>query len=121
MKSINIPNSFDRITEYWSPQIAGRVNNAEVRLAKIKGEFDWHKHDEEDEAFFVVRGALSMRLRDRTVEMAEGDFFVVPRGVEHQPVADEECWIMMIEQIGALNTGDRITDKTKHDLPRLDT
>ncbi len=116
---LNIPSAFDRIPETWSPHIAGRVNGQEVRLAKIEGPFEWHDHEGVDEAFFVVKGRFTMRFRDHDVAMNKGDFLVVPAGVEHMPVADAECWIMMIENSGTLNTGDKVTDKTKTDLPVL--
>ncbi len=119
MNKINIPAAFDRIAECWSPHIAARVNGQEVRLAKIEGAFEWHHHDGVDEAFFVVKGAFVMRFRDRDVEMDEGDFITVPAGVEHMPVADKECWIMLIESAGALNTGEHVSERTKHELPDL--
>lgn len=119
IRKLNIPASFDRIPEPWSPHIAGRVNGQEVRLAKIDGAFEWHSHDGVEEAFFVVRGAFTMRFRDKDVAMEEGDFIVVPAGVEHMPVADKECWIMMIENAGTVNTGDNQSDRTKTDLPEL--
>ena len=119
MNKINIPAAFDRIAECWSPHIAARVNGQEVRLAKIEGEVEWHHHDGVDEAFFVVKGAFVMRFRDRDVEMDEGDFITVPAGVEHMPVADKECWIMLIESAGTLNTGAHESERTKRDLPDL--
>lgn len=119
LKKINIPKAFDQIGECWSPHIAARVNTQEVRLAKIDGPFEWHHHDSVDEAFFVVKGDFTMRFRDRDVEMSEGDFIVVPAGVEHMPVAEKECWIMMIENAGTLNTGESESDRTKRDLPHL--
>jgi len=119
IRKINIPSSFDRINETWSPHIAARLNGQEVRLAKLDGAFDWHHHDGVDEAFFVVKGAFTMRFRERDVAMEEGDFLVVPAGVEHMPVADEECWVMLIENAGTLNTGAEITERSKVDLPEL--
>jgi mannose-6-phosphate isomerase-like protein (cupin superfamily) len=119
IRKLNIPAAFDRIPEPWSPHIAARVNGQEVRLAKIEGAFDWHLHDGVDELFFVVRGRFVMRFRDRDVAMEEGDLIVVPANVEHMPVADEECWIMMVEDAGTRNTGDKITEKTKTELPVL--
>lgn len=119
MRKLNIPSAFDRVAETWSPHIAGRVNNQEVRLAKIDGPFEWHSHDGVDEAFFVIKGSFTMRFRDQDVSMKEGDFLVVPAGAEHMPVADEECWIMMIENAGTLNTGANQSDRTKTDLPEL--
>ena len=120
MKKINIPASFDQVDALWSPHIAARLNGQEVRIAKIDGAFDWHHHDGVDEAFFVVKGAFDMEFRDKTVAMEEGDLIVVPAGVEHRPVArDGECWIMMIETAGTLNTGERETERSKHALPEL--
>ena len=119
MKKINIPASFDRVNEHWSPHIAGQLNGQEVRIAKIEGEFEWHHHDGADEAFFVVKGGFTMRFRDKDVAMEEGDFIVVPAGVEHMPVAEKECWIMMFEPAGTLNTGETESERSKHDLPVL--
>lgn len=120
---LNIPAAFDRINETWSPHIAGRVNGQDIRLAKIDGAFEWHHHEGIEEAFFVVKGAFTMRFRAKNetwdVAMEEGDFIVVPAGVEHMPVADEECWIMLIENAGTLNTGENLTERSKTDLPEL--
>ncbi len=119
VSKINLPRAFDRIPEQWSPHIAANVNGQDVRLAKIEGAFEWHHHDGVEEAFFVVKGAFTMRFRDRDIEMEEGDFIVVPAGVEHMPVAEKECWIMLIENAGTLNTGEKESDRTKRDLPVL--
>lgn len=119
MKKINIPAAFDRIPEPWSPHIAARVNGQDVRLVKIDGAFEWHHHDAVDEAFFVVKGAFTMRFRDRDVEMGEGDFITVPAGVEHMPVAEKECWIMLIESAGTRNTGEHVSERTRQALPDL--
>ena len=118
-RKLNIPDAFERITEHWSPHIAARINGQDVRLAKIEGPFEWHQHDGIDEAFFVVKGGFTMRFRDGEIEMGEGDILVVPAGVEHMPVAEKECWIMMIEDAGALNTGEAISERTRTDLPVL--
>ncbi len=122
-KKLNIPAAFDRIEETWSPHIAARVNNQDVRLAKIHGAFEWHHHVDSEEAFFVVKGGFTMRFRDAgrawDVPMREGDFLVVPIGVEHMPVADEECWIMLIEHADVRNTGEHESERTKHNLPEL--
>lgn len=118
-KKINIPAAFARIAEPWSPHVAARVNGQEVRLAKIEGAFEWHRHDGVEEAFFVVKGGFVMRFRDRDVAMEEGDFITVPAGVEHMPVAEAECWIMLIESAGTLNTGEHVSERTKRDLPEL--
>ena len=119
MRKINIPAAFDRIPEPWSPHVAGSLNGHEVRLVKIRGSFEWHHHDGVDEAFFVVKGRFTMRLRDRSIAMEEGDFLVVPAGVEHMPQADEECWIMLFEKAGTLNTGENESERTRKVLPAL--
>lgn len=119
MKKLNIPAAFDRIPEPWSPHIAARVNGQDVRLAKIHGAFDWHFHDGVDELFFVVKGRFVMRFHDGDVEMEEGDMIVVPANVEHMPVAESECWIMVVENAGTRNTGEKVTARTKTDLPVL--
>ncbi len=123
MKKLNIPAAFARIPEPWSPHIAARVNGQEVRLAKIEGAFDWHRHDGVDELFFVVKGRFTMRFRangqQSDVAMEEGDMIVVPANTEHMPVADAECWIMMVEDAGTLNTGETVSARTKTDLPVL--
>ena len=123
MKKLNVPAAFDRIAECWSPHVAARVNGQEMRLAKIKGAFEWHRHADADEAFFVVRGRFVMKFRvdDKSwdVEMNEGDLLVVPANTEHMPTADEECWIMMVETAGTLNTGEKVTERTRAALPDL--
>lgn len=119
IRKLNIPAAFDRIPEPWSPHIAARVNDQEVRLAKIEGSFDWHHHDGVDEMFFVVKGRFVMRFRDKDVAMGEGDMIVVPANVEHMPVAQEECWILMVENAGTRNTGEAVTERTKAYLPVL--
>jgi len=97
----------------------GELNGQHVKLAKLKGEFVWHKHDNEDELFFVVKGSFKMEYRDRTVEVNENEFLIVPRGVEHKPVADEEVWVMLFEPTSTLNTGNAKSDLTKNDLDSI--
>lgn len=120
---IAIPDAFGQIDGLWSPRIAARVNGQDVRLARMEGAFDWHFHAECDEAFFVVRGAFEMQFRspsgsgcdgadEWSVPMGEGDFIVVPAGQEHRPVAEQECWIMLIEPSGTLNTGNIVSENT---------
>lgn len=123
IRKLNIKEAFARIPETWSPHIAARVNNQDVRLAKIEGAFEWHTHADADEAFFVVEGQFTMRFRDPIkewgIEMSEGDMIVVPKGVEHMPDAAQECWIMLIENADTVNTGSNISERTKTDLPVL--
>jgi mannose-6-phosphate isomerase-like protein (cupin superfamily) len=119
MEKVNLQQKFSLFSEHWSPKIVGELNGQHVKLAKLKGEFVWHKHDEEDELFFVVKGSFKMEYRDRTVEVNENEFLIVPRGVEHKPVAEEEVWVMLFEPTSTLNTGDAKSDLTKNDLDSI--
>lgn len=110
---IDIESQFDAITEYWSPKVIGRVNDQYVKIAKLKGEFVWHAHDGEDELFLVIRGTLQIQLEDGTVAFGPGQFVVVPRGVRHNPVADEECWVMLVETVTTKHTGEVETPRTR--------
>lgn len=118
---INIEQSFDEISEYWSPKVIGRVNDQYVKIAKVKGEFVRHNHTDEDELFLVVRGRLRMQLEGDEVELNAGDMYVVPKGVMHNPVADEECWVMLIETVTTKHTGDVETPMTKSIAEQLAT
>ena len=106
MKKVNLAESFARFQETWSPKIIADVNGHQVKLAKLKGEFVWHKHDDEDELFLVVRGKLEIRLRDGSVSLGEGELVVVPKGVEHLPIAEEEVHVLLVEPSTTINTGD---------------
>jgi len=119
MGKVNLEQKFQLFTEHWSPKIVGELNGQHVKLAKLKGEFVWHKHDHEDELFFVVKGNFKMEYRDRTVIVNENEFLIVPKGVEHKPVADEEVWVMLFEPATTLNTGDTENELTKHILDRI--
>ena len=116
MNSINVIEKLAKINERWSPKIIAQMNDYHFKLAKIKGEFIWHKHDETDETFFVIKGNLKILFRDCEINLAEGEIYVVPRGVEHKPVAEEECSILLIEPAGTINTGDTQSSLTKTDL-----
>jgi len=119
MDKVNLLQKFSLFTDHWQPKIIGELNGQHVRISKVLGEFLWHKHDDADELFFVVRGSLTIRLRDREVVLEEGEFFIVPRGVEHQPVAQREAWIMLFEPASTLNTGDQRTERTIERLERI--
>jgi len=119
MNKINLSEKFGLFTEHWSPKIIGELNGQQVKLAKFQGEFIWHKHDEEDELFYVIKGSFQMELRDKTIEMNEGDMLVVPKGVEHRPVADKEVWVMLFEPASTLNTGNVVDEKTKKTLEKI--
>jgi mannose-6-phosphate isomerase-like protein (cupin superfamily) len=110
---VDVEAQFARVTEYWSPKVIGRLNDQFVKIAKLKGEFVWHAHVGEDELFFVVRGRLRMQLEDGEIELAPGQFLVVPRGVRHNPAADEECWIVLIEPVSTTHTGDAQTNRAR--------
>jgi mannose-6-phosphate isomerase-like protein (cupin superfamily) len=110
----NLRAAFDGITEHWSPRVVAAANGQYVKLAKVQGEFVWHRHDHEDEVFVVWRGRFTLRFRDRDeVTLGEGDLFVVPRGVEHCPYAEEETWVMLVEPAETLHTGDVVTPRTR--------
>jgi quercetin dioxygenase-like cupin family protein len=109
-----ILEQFSRITDHWSPKVIGRVNDQYLKVAKVQGTFAWHKHDGEDELFLVMKGELRIELENSDpVTLREGEFYVVPRGVMHNPVADEECWILLIETVTTQHTGDTITPLTR--------
>ena len=112
MKKVNIAEQLGRFSEAWSPRIVGELNGQYVKLVKLKGEFVWHHHEEEDELFLVVQGRLRMRLRDREIAIGAGEFLIVPRGVEHLPVADEEVHVLLFEPAGTLNTGNVRNERT---------
>jgi len=119
MDKVNLAEKFSHISEYWKPYIAGELNGQLVKLDKLKGEFVWHHHDREDELFLVVKGQFRIEFRDKTVSLKDGEFIIVPRGVEHQPVADEECWILLFEPASTLNTGNVENNMTLHELERI--
>ena len=105
-KKINLEEKFSEFSEYWSPRIVAELNDYQIKLAKLKGEFTWHDHQDTDEAFIVISGSMSIELRDRKIELSEGEMFVVPKGVEHKPCSKEECHLMLIEPRGVVNTGE---------------
>jgi mannose-6-phosphate isomerase-like protein (cupin superfamily) len=115
IKAINLAEKFSHIDEFWSPRIAGELNDSYVKLARIKGEFLWHRHEAEDELFLVIQGPLLMRLRDGDRWVNEGELIIIPRGVEHMPVADEECLILLLEPKTTVNTGDVRNERTVGD------
>lgn len=106
MDIINLEEKFNLFTEHWSPKIIGELNGQHVKIAKVKGEFIWHDHKEEDELFFIIKGKLKIEFRDRTVELNEGEMLIIPKGEEHKPVADEEVHLMLFEPMNIKHTGD---------------
>lgn len=119
MEKINLQQKFDLFSSHWSPKIVGELNGQHVKLVKFDGEFVWHHHEHEDEMFFVMKGSFRMEYRDRTVVLNENEFLIVPRGVEHRPVADSEVWVMLFEPAGTLNTGNTEGELTKYELDKL--
>ena len=118
-EKINLKEKFSLFKDYWSPKIVGNLNDNFIKLAKFKGEFTWHKHDQEDELFMVVHGDLTIKLRDRDVQIGPGEMFIVPKGVEHMPVAEDEAHVLLVEPKSVLNTGDNVDEKTVRDLERI--
>jgi mannose-6-phosphate isomerase-like protein (cupin superfamily) len=119
MDKVNLAEKLARVTEFWSPKIVGELNGQQVKLVKFKGPFIWHHHDREDELFYVVKGRFRMEYRDRSVDVAEGEFLIVPRGVEHRPVADQEVEVMLFEPATTLNTGNVRDERTLERLKRI--
>lgn len=119
MHKINLAEKFRLFDDYWSPKIVGEINESYVKLAKFKGEFMWHSHANEDELFLVVKGRLRIKFRDREVQLDAGEFTIVPRGVEHLPIADDEAHVLLLEPKNTLNTGSVRNERTVDDLERI--
>lgn len=118
-EKVNLSEKFSLFSDHWSPKIAGELNDSYVKLVKFQGEFVWHHHDNEDELFLVVKGRMQMRFRDRDVWVDEGEFIVVPRGVEHMPVAPEEVQVVLLEPKSTLNTGNVQNERTVAQLDEI--
>ncbi len=116
---VNLRDKFAKFTDHWRPRVVGELNDTFVKLAKIKGEFVWHHHDEEDELFFIAKGRLLMKFRNREMWINEGEFLIVPRGVEHCPVAPEEVHIMLVEPKSTVNTGNVVSERTVTEFERI--
>ena len=116
---VSLDRTFAAFSEHWSPKVVGELNGPEVKLVKFQGAFVWHHHDDADELFLVHRGRFRMELRDCVVELAAGDFLIVPRGVEHRPVADKEVEVVLFEPAGTLNTGNVRNERTVERPARL--
>lgn len=119
MNKVNIAEKFSLFQEYWSPRIIGELNDSYVKAAKLKGEFVWHTHEHEDELFLVAKGSLVIKLRNEDIHLTEGEFYIVPKGVEHLPIAEEEAHVLFIEPKSTLNTGNITNERTKEVLPIL--
>lgn len=116
---VNLRKKLDSFQDFWSPKIVGELNESFVKLVKLKGEFVWHHHDDEDELFLVLKGSLLMKLRDREIRVEPGEFVIIPRGVEHLPVAEDETQILLLEPKSTLNTGNIQNDRTVANLDRI--
>jgi mannose-6-phosphate isomerase-like protein (cupin superfamily) len=119
IEKVNLSEKFGLFGEHWSPKIAGEVNDSYVKLVKFSGDFVWHKHEDEDEMFLVVKGEITIELRDGDVRLGEGEFVIIPRGVEHRPVAEAEAHVLLFEPRTVLNTGDVIEERTRRVLERI--
>lgn len=113
MEVINLKSKFNLFNDHWSPKVIGELNNQAVKIAKVKGEFIWHDHEGEDELFYILKGQLKIEFRDSVKVLNEGDMLIIPRGVEHKPIAEEEVWLMLFEPINTKHTGD-----VKHELTK---
>ena len=119
MEKVNLSEKFALFQEHWSPKIAGEVNDSHVKLVKLRGEFVWHRHEAEDELFLVVKGRLTIKLRDRDIHLDEGEFVIIPRGIEHLPVAEEEAHVLLLEPKSTLNTGNLRNERTVAEPERV--
>ena len=119
IETVSLFEKLNSFQDYWSPKIVGEFNESFVKLVKLKGEFVWHHHEAEDELFLVVKGSLLIRLRDRDVTVDEGEFVIIPRGVEHLPVAEEEVHVLLLEPKSTLNTGNVANERTVAELDRI--
>lgn len=119
LTAVNLAETLTQITDHWHPHIVGDINSMQVKLVKLVGEFDWHHHETEDELFLVLKGTLLMRLREREITVGEGEFIIVPHGVEHLPVAEDEVHLLLVEPATTLNTGTVQNERTRNALTRL--
>ncbi|NJM26289.1 MAG: cupin domain-containing protein [Bacteroidia bacterium] len=119
MNTININQKLSLFSDHWHPRIIGELNGQEVKAVKLLGDFPWHHHDHEDEMFLVIRGRLTMRFRNKTEIISAGEFIIVPRGVEHQPYAEQEVELLLFEPSGTVNTGNVVSEKTRTQLEKI--
>ena len=109
---INLKEKLSKFTDHWSPKVIAQMNSYQFKLVKVKGEFTWHSHEDTDEVFIVIEGSMSIKMKDQTINLSEGEMYVVPKGVEHKPYAEHECKVMVVEPEGVVNTGDAGGDLT---------
>lgn len=119
IEKVNVAQKFSLFRDRWSPKIVGDLNDSHIKLAKLQGEFVWHQHEAEDELFLVVKGRLLIKLRERDISLEEGEFVIIPRGVEHLPIAEEEAEVLFVEPKSTLNTGNVTNERTVPELDRI--
>jgi len=119
IEKVNIVRKLALNNDYWVPRVIGELNGQFVKIAKFKGTYDWHHHADEDEMFLVIKGSFKLELRKKTIQIDEGEFIIVPQGVEHRPVADDEVHVLLFEPVSTLNTGNIRTDRTLDNLERI--
>jgi mannose-6-phosphate isomerase-like protein (cupin superfamily) len=119
IEKVNLSDKFSRFSDYWQPKIAGELNDSYIKLVKLQGEFVWHHHENEDELFLVIKGKLLIKLRDQDIMLDEGEFVIIPKGIEHCPVAEEEAHVLLLEPKTTLNTGNVANERTVAELERI--
>ncbi len=119
MKVINIKEKFDLFDEHWTPKLIGELNGQSVKIAKVKGEFVWHNHKDEDELFYIIKGTLKIELEGEMLTLQEGDMTIIPRGIEHKPIAEEEVWLMLFEPTNTKHTGEVEHELTKKNIEKI--
>lgn len=119
MEVINLKNKFSLFNEHWTPKLIGELNGQSVKIAKVKGEFVWHNHKDEDELFYIIKGTLKIELEGKMLELSEGDMTIIPRGVEHKPIAEEEVWLMLFEPTATKHTGNVVHELTKDKIDKI--
>lgn len=119
MDKVNLAQKLRRFTDHWNPRVVGELNGQHVKLVKLKGDFVWHQHEHADELFLVLEGRLVIQLRDRDIALEPGELFIVPKGVEHKPVATAETHVLLFEPAGTLNTGNVTNERTVHDIEKI--
>lgn len=120
MSKVNLQDKLQTFDDYWNPRIVGELNGQQVKLVKFKGEFVWHHHENEDELFLVLEGSFEMHYRDKVVKLNKGEFIIVPKGIEHRPIAKDEVSVLLFEPKNTLNTGNIVNELTKNNLDRID-
>lgn len=119
MEKISLKEKFSMFNDQWSPKVIGDLNGQQVKLAKLEGDFVWHQHQDEDELFLVIKGCLKIAFRDKEVLLNEGEMIIVPRGVEHKPMAEHDVWVLLFEPASTKHTGNVVNERTVHFLDRI--